>query len=117
MTDLLQNLSTDHARQIHQWKDETMKNGLKATDWDETPIVDFVWTRERPTIMTYEDIKNASMGLDRSVTIVRHESPAPKIEDLQPVKKAHRSGRCSEVQRVTKPLLDKVTEEYDISLS
>lgn len=85
-------------------KDRYVQKTLKDHDWETYPILDFVWVKEPHYELGRTD--PADRKLSERVMTVPHTHPAPPIEDS-----AIHGERC-EVQRVTRPLWEKIEREY-----
>lgn len=104
--DLLETKASDAAREIAEQQENYMRAILNATDWDETPIVDIVWA-QRDIIKTSEPGDPDRYAVKGpKATVRRYESPAP------PVAESAVDGERCEVQRVTRPLYEKLRREH-----
>ena len=105
MTDLeIQTDAIDSiARQMSERREELMRDALESTDWDETPIVDIVTEHPDPTPVQWErPVEPPTMRFH----VRRYQHPPPRLEES-----AIDGSRC-EVQRVTRPLWEKIQQEY-----
>lgn len=94
-------------KNIHEQKERMMRTELQITDWGETPIVDFVWIQPDPLQTLTTEIGEYTIE-GPELNVERYESPAPPIDESSVV------GKKCEIQRVTKPLYDKIQKEYDL---
>lgn len=86
-------------------RDAIMRERLESHDWDQYPILDFVWVEDVPHLDWQAGETLESFNLSVRVVIREHTSPAP-----HPVRSRVPDHRC-EVQRVTRPLYEKWRRE------
>lgn len=90
--------------EIIEEKERQSLLALYGTDWSETPIVDLIWVHARQPL--WEPGEPVKIGYYR---VRRYSGEAPKYSDVDVVE-----GHRCEVQRVTRPLWEKLQEEHDI---
>lgn len=102
--DLVQDAIREAVRSVVEQEEEAMLEEIRKTDFDETPIIDLVWVRERP-MTTVGDY-----SFTRYLRTVRHTSPAP------PMEASSVCGERCEIYRVTKPLLERIESVHGIDV-
>lgn len=90
-------------RKMAKRREGLTRQALESTDWDETPIVDIV--------VEYPELTPNQRGKDMTPPtmrfhVQRYQHPPPKMDES-----AIDGSKCT-VQRVTRPLWEKVEREY-----
>ena len=98
-TDALDDLS----REIVEWREQQTREALAETDWEETPIVDIV--TEHPGLAPFNGDGEFEVPTTK-LHIRRYQHPPPRVEES-----SIDGSRC-DVQRVTRPLYEKIRREY-----
>lgn len=100
MTDFITTLAEEFAQHIAEKRNFMLKQAIRNTNWDETPVVDFVWAGTEPE----HGAKMGEMPRMKHPTsrVVRHDGPAPPVQDS-----TIRGRRC-EIYRMTRPYLENI---------
>lgn len=105
MNPLINDKARKAAESIERQREDRMRDELAETDWHETPIVDIVWVRSDLQQTVSFGPGNFKVEGPK-LTVERHESPAP------PARESSVRGYQCEIQRVTRPLYEKMQREH-----
>lgn len=99
---LLGDTVTDLMQSIGAKKNETIKDAIRETDWEETAVLDIVFASKLSTLPLDEE------SFAFKYRVERYSQRAP------PQSVYYDSEHRFDVYRLTKPLLDKLAEEHDV---
>lgn len=106
--DLSTTVATEFARRLAKEREEKTKQALRETDWEATPIVDIVWAHPQPEPQPFDTFEGSIPKPEFCVE--RYEHPPPRM------KESRIQGRRCEIQRVTRPLYERLQQDERLDL-
>ena len=104
---IIQQKSEEVAKNLVKQKERVITYEIDATDWDDTPILDIVFTRAVTDNNCAPSRDPASCyAIKSNYRAVRHPGPAPKMEAVGI------RGESCDIYRLTRPLLERLREQY-----